>query len=122
MPARGVDVDGQRKRIRLEKTPGIFSGYEYLSGYGRLRIEDVNEDSGPGRGVGFSHDLLDVFAHGLLANLKGVRDLLVGPPLCQVLKNGLFAIGQLELFLGLNGHPGGLRSIARLIDGQRPLH
>ena len=66
---------------------------EYLSGYGRLRIEDVNEDSCPGRGIGFSHDVLDVFFHRLFGNLKGVCDLFVGPPLCQVLYDGLFAIG-----------------------------
>ena len=66
---------------------------EYLSGYGRLRIEDVDEDSRPGRGVGFSHDVLDMFFHGLFSNLKGVCDLFVGPPLCQVFNDGLFAIG-----------------------------
>ena len=76
---------------------------EHLSSYSRLRIEDVNEDSRPGRGVGFSHDVLDVLFHGLFGNLKGVRDLFVGPPLCQVLNDRLFAIGQLKLFLGLIG-------------------
>ncbi len=65
---------------------------EHLSSYSRLRIEDVNEDSGPSRGIGFSHDVFDVFFHGLFGNLKGVRDLFVGPPLCQVLNDGLFAI------------------------------
>ena len=78
---------------------GIFDT-EYC---GRLRIEDVNENSCPGRGIGFSHDVFDVFFHGLFGNLKGVRDLFVGPPLCQVLNDGLFAIGQLKLFLGLIG-------------------
>jgi len=63
----------------------------------------MNEDSCPGRGIGFSHDVLDVFFHGLFGNLKGVGDLFVGPPLCQVLNDGLFAIGQLKLFLGLIG-------------------
>ena len=53
----------------------------------------MNEDSCPGGGIGFSHDVFDVFLHGLFGNLKGVRDLLVGPPLCQVLNDGLFAIG-----------------------------
>jgi hypothetical protein len=76
---------------------------EYLSRYGRLRIEDVNEDSCPGRGIGFSHDVLDVFFHGLFGNLKSVRDLFVGPPLCQVLNDRLFTIGQLKPFLGLIG-------------------
>jgi hypothetical protein len=66
-----------------------------------LRIEDVNEDPCPGRGIGLSHDVFDVFFHGLLGNLKSVRDLFVGPPLCQVLNDRLFAIGQLEPFLGL---------------------
>ena len=63
----------------------------------------MNEDSCPGRGVGFSHDVLDVLFHGLFGNLKGVCDLFVGPALCQVLNDGLFAIGQLKLFLGLIG-------------------
>ena len=76
---------------------------EHLSRYGRLRIEDVNEDSCPGRGIGFSHDVFDMLFHSLFGNLKGVRDLFVGPPLCQVFNDGLFAIGQLKLFLGLIG-------------------
>ena len=76
---------------------------EYLIRYCGLGIEDVNEDSGPGRGIGFSHDVFDVFFHGLFSNLEGVRDLFVGPPLCQVLDDGLFAISQLKLFLGLIG-------------------
>jgi hypothetical protein len=66
---------------------------EYLNGYGRLRIEDVNEDSCPGRGIGFSHNVLDMFFHGLFGNLQGVCDLFVGPPLCQVFNDGLLAIG-----------------------------
>ena len=66
---------------------------EFLSRYGSLRIEDVNEDSCPGRGIGFSHDVLDVFFHGLFGNQKGVGDLFIGPPLCQVLNDGLFPIG-----------------------------
>jgi hypothetical protein len=69
----------------------------------RSRIEDVNEDPCPGRGIGLSHDVFDVFFHGLLGNLKSVRDLFVSPPLCQVLNDRLFAIGQLESFLGLIG-------------------
>ena len=76
---------------------------EYLSGYGRLRIEDVNENSCPGRGVSFSHDMFDVFFHGLFGNQEGVRDLFIGPALCQVLNDGLLAIGQLKPFLGLIG-------------------
>lgn len=59
----------------------------------RLRIEDVNEYSGSGRGVGFSHDVLNVLFHGLFGNLKGVCNLFVGPPLCQVFNDGLLAIG-----------------------------
>jgi hypothetical protein len=66
---------------------------EHLSKYRGLGIEDVNEYSCPGRGVGFSHDVLDVFFHGLFGNQQGVCDLFVGPPLCQVLNDGLFAIG-----------------------------
>ena len=63
----------------------------------------MNENACPGGGIGFSHDVFNVFFHGLLGNLKGVRDLFVGPALCQVLNDGLFAIGQLKLFLGLIG-------------------
>ena len=63
----------------------------------------MNKDACPGRGVGFSHNVLDVFFHGLFGNQKGVCDLFVGPPLCQVLNDGLFTIGQLKLFLGLIG-------------------
>ena len=69
----------------------------------KLGIEDVNEDSCPGCGIGFSHDVFDVFFHSLLSNLEGVRDFLVSPPLSEVLNDGLFAIGQLKLFLGLIG-------------------
>jgi hypothetical protein len=53
----------------------------------------VNEDSCPGRGIGFSHNVFDVFFHGLFSDLEGVCDLLVGPPLSQVLNDGLFTIG-----------------------------
>ena len=67
----------------------------------RLRIEDVNEDSGPGRGISFSHDVLNVLFHGLFGNLEGVRDFFICPPLCQMFNDGLLAVGQLELFLGL---------------------
>jgi hypothetical protein len=74
-----------------------------VGGYGRSRFEDVDEDSCPGRGIGFSHDVFDVFFHGLFGNLKSVRDLFVGPPLCQVLNDRLFTIGQLKPFLGLIG-------------------
>jgi len=63
----------------------------------------VNEDPCPSRGISFSHDVLDVFFHGLFSNLKGIRDLFVRPPLGQVLNNGLFAVGQLKLFLSLIG-------------------
>ena len=63
----------------------------------------MNEDSCPGRGIGFSHNVLDVFFHGLFGNLERVCDLLVGPPLSKVLNDGLFAIGQLKLFLSLIG-------------------
>ena len=63
----------------------------------------MHEDACPGRGIGFSHDVLDVFFHGLFGNLKGVCDLFVGPPLCQVLNDRLFAIGQLKPVLGLIG-------------------
>jgi hypothetical protein len=60
--------------------------------YSQSRIEDVNEDSRPGCGVRFSHDVFDVFFHGLLGNQKGVCDFFVSPPLCQVLNDGLFTI------------------------------
>ena len=63
----------------------------------------MNEDSCPGRGIGFSHNVFDVFFHGLFGNLESVCDLLVGPPLRKVLNDGLFAIGQLKFFLGLIG-------------------
>ena len=53
----------------------------------------MNEDSCPGRGVGLSHDVLDVLFHGLFSNLKGIGDLFIGPPFCQVFNDGLFAIG-----------------------------
>ncbi len=39
----------------------------------RLRIEDVNEDPCPGRGIGLSHDVFDVFFHGLFGKvLNGI--------------------------------------------------
>jgi hypothetical protein len=63
----------------------------------------VNENACPGGGIGFSHDVFDVFFYGLFGNLKGVCDLFVGPAFCQVLNDGLFAIRQLKLFLGLVG-------------------
>lgn len=63
----------------------------------------MNEDACSGRGVRFSHDVFDVFFHGLLSNLKRVRDFFIRPALCQVLDDGLLAIGQLKLFLGLIG-------------------
>ena len=59
----------------------------------RLRIEDVNEYSGSGRGVGFSHDVFNVFFDRLFSDLKSVCDLFVRPSLGQMLNNGLFAIG-----------------------------
>ena len=63
----------------------------------------MNEDSSSSGGIGFSHDVLDVLFHGLFSNLKGVCYLFIGPSLCQVLNDGLFAIGQLKLFSGLIG-------------------
>lgn len=53
----------------------------------------MNEDSCSGRGIGFSHDVLDVFLHGLLCNLKCVCDFFVGPPFREVVNDRLLAIG-----------------------------
>ena len=58
----------------------------------RLGIEDVNEDSGPGRRVGFPHDVFNVFLDSLFSDLKSVCDLFVRPSLSQMFNNGLFAI------------------------------
>jgi len=89
-----VDLLLQIRRLRnspcVADNALLYFWYRYC---GRLRIEDVNEDSCPSRGISFSHDVLNVFFHGLFGNLKGVRDLFVGPPLCQVFNDGLFAIG-----------------------------
>ena len=67
----------------------------------RLGIEDVNEDTSSGRRIGLPHDVFDVLFHSLFSDLKRVCNFFVGPSLCQVLNNGLFPTGQLELFPGL---------------------
>ena len=66
-----------------------------------LRIEDLNEDTGPGGGVGLAHDVFNVFLDGLFGDLKRIRNFLVCPPFGQMLDHRLFTIGQRELFLGL---------------------
>jgi hypothetical protein len=63
----------------------------------------MHEDSSSSGGIGFSHNVLDVLFHGLFSNLKGVCNLFIGPSLCQVFNDGLFAIRQLKLFSGLIG-------------------
>ncbi len=53
---------------------------------GWLRIEDVNEDSGSGRGVGLSHDVFDVFFYSLFGNLQNVGNFFVGPAVSSPVK------------------------------------
>ena len=47
--------------------------------YEGLRVEDLNEDTSPGGGVGLPHDVLDVFFNGLFGDLKRIGNFFVCP-------------------------------------------
>ena len=70
---------------------------------GKLRVEDLDEDTSSGCRRRLSHDVLDVFFNRLLCNKERIRNLFICPPLCQMLYDGLFAIGELEFYASMLG-------------------
>jgi len=67
---------------------------------GKLRIEDLNENSSSRGGGRFAHDVLDVFFHGLFCDLKSVGNFLICPAFSKMLDNGLFTISELKFLSG----------------------
>ena len=68
-------LDGPCGRKQLKRFWGVDES---------LGVEDLNEDTGPGGGVGLSHDVLDVFFDGLFSNLKRIGNFFVGPSFSEV--------------------------------------
>lgn len=59
---------------------------------GTLRVKDLDKNPCSSCGVGFSHDMFDVFLYSLFCDLEGISNLFISPPFRQMFNDRLFTI------------------------------